>query len=78
MGAADDADATGVGVGISGTPRDQHLHGTAARKALEHRFVVREPRARIQVVLELRAKAGQAWFDLDSLPLVREGDPEAR
>jgi len=73
----DDTDATGVGVGISGVPRVQHLHGTVAGKALSHRFQIRDGVKQVDLVLELRARSGQVWFTRDSLRLVRE-TPAAR
>ena len=42
-----------------------------AWQLLEHRFTVREP-GDVQLVCELRAVKGQAWFDLPSLQLVRD------
>ena len=68
----DDTDLGGVGVGISGVPRDQHIRGTVARKPLSHRFQVGEDRKDVVLVLELRGRSGQG--------LVRHGvtpaDPE--
>ena len=72
------ADEGGVGVGISGVMRDQQLAGTVDRKPLEHRFQVREGRQEVVLVLELRARSGQVWFDLDSLRLIREGPGDGR
>ena len=67
----------GVGVGISGVPRDQHLDGTTDRKVLTHRFRVQEDRNPVVLVLELKARSGQAWFDVDSLQILRD-DADAR
>jgi len=67
-----DTDNSGVGVGISGVERDQHLHGTTASKTLSYRFQVRDDRKDAVLVLELRALSGQVWFDPDSIRLIRE------
>ena len=60
------------GAGISGVPREQHLDGTTDRKVLIQRFQVREDRSPVVLVLELKARSGQAWFDVDSLRLIRD------
>ena len=73
-----DTDRTGVGVGISGVPRDQHLHGTTASRTLSHRFRVQEERRDVVLVLELRAQSGQVWFERDSIRLIREDAAEVR
>lgn len=67
----DDTEESGVGVGESGAMRPQHLHGTTARKELEYRFRVREDRKQVELILELRARSGQARFDAQSLRLRR-------
>ncbi len=66
---------SGVGVGRSGTPRTQHLHGSTPGQALACRFDVGEDNTQVELVLELRARLGAAWFDQSSLSLVRELAP---
>ena len=74
----DDTNESGVGVGISSSGREQHLHGTIGPKALSHRFEIREDRKRVEFVLELRARSGQVWFEQDSLQLIREASNKER
>jgi spore coat protein H len=68
----DDTDRSGVGIGISGVERDQHLHGTTPGKTLSYRFRVGDERKELVLVLELRARSGQVWFLRDSIKLIRE------
>ncbi len=78
VGKLDGDEPGGAGLGVSGEPRAQNLLGTNEPRVLVHRFTVREDRRRIELVLELRASAGEAVFDLDSLSLKREPAPKAR
>lgn len=68
----DETEDSGVGAGESGVARDQHIHGDHERKALSYRFEVREDRKRVELILEMRARSGEAWFDAQSLRLIRE------
>lgn len=68
----DDTDRSGVGVGISGVERDQHLHGTTASQTLSYRFRIPDERKDVVLVLELRARSGQVWFERSSIRLIRE------
>jgi len=61
----------GAALRISGNSAAARFAGNDAWQLLEHRFTVREP-GDVQLVCELRAAQGQAWFDLSSLQLVRE------
>lgn len=66
----------GAGAGISGVERMDHLRGTSdGWKLLSSVFTIREDQRHVQLVLELRANSGQAWFDADSLRLVKIGQP---
>ena len=65
------ASSTGAALRISGNSGAARFAGNDAWQLLEHRFTVREP-GDVQLVCELRAAQGQAWFDLSSLQLVRE------
>ena len=62
----------GVGVRLSGVMRGRHLTGTVARSPVNYAFQVTEAEQTVELVLELRAVAGQVWFRKDSLQLVRE------
>ncbi len=61
----------GVAIRISGNNVTQRFSVNDRWEALEHRFTVREP-GDIQLVCELRAAQGHAWFDLQSLQLIRD------
>ena len=69
--ARDAGEPSGVGVGRSGTDRDQHRLGTIAGETLTCRFPVVDDRSEVTLVLELRAKSGSVWFDRDSIRLIR-------
>ncbi len=60
----------GAGVRISGVERDNKLVGTTAWKLTEFNLEV-EDRRFVELVLELRATAGQVEFETSSLRLVR-------
>ena len=70
-----DGTTGGVGVGRSGTARDQHLMGTNGRQLLTHRCRVDGNRQEVTFVMELRAMAGEVWFRRDSVRLIRD-DPD--
>ena len=70
-----DGEAGGAGVGISGVERTNHVRGTNGWQPLVESFTIREDQRQIQLVLELRANKGRAWFDANSLRLVRIGSP---
>jgi hypothetical protein len=61
----------GAAIRISGNNVTQRLSLNDRWEALEHRFTVREP-GDIQLVCELVATQGRAWFDLQSLQLFRD------
>lgn len=65
----------GAGSGFSGVERTNHLRGTTSWKPLVSEFTVREDQRQVQLVLELKASSGRAWFDAESLRLVRVGKP---
>ncbi|WP_254507558.1 CotH kinase family protein [Anatilimnocola floriformis] len=71
----DGNESGGAGAGISGVERTNHLRGTNAWKPLTEEFTIREDQRHVQLVLELRASGGRAWFDAASLRLVRIGNP---
>jgi hypothetical protein len=62
----------GVGLRISGTkqPRDNKLSGDSDWEKLTYEFDA-PPDSEVELVCELCASRGEAWFDTDSLKLVR-------
>ena len=67
----EDPSGAGAGLRISGSKRTNKLDGTAEWAALAHEFEVQAPSQEVELVAELRATAGQAFFDAKSLRLVR-------
>ena len=63
----------GAGIRHSGTQfaRDNKLVGTSDWQLLSHTFQARVAGEEIILLCELRAAAGEAWFDLDSTRLVK-------
>jgi spore coat protein H len=63
----------GAGIRHSGTqkPRDNKVVGTTDWQALAYPFTVQVTGEEIWLLCELRASAGEAWFDLESLKLVK-------
>jgi spore coat protein H len=61
----------GAGLRISGGRRDARLTGDADWQTAEFAFEVAEPERAVVLVCELRADAGEAWFDPASLRLRR-------
>ena len=63
----------GAGIRISGSekPRSNKLSGDAPWQKLEYEFAVAAPSDEVDLVCELRASQGEAWFDPDSLRLVK-------
>ena len=68
-----DQKGTGAGLRISGTtqPRANSLTGDSPWKRLDFEFEVASPLDSVELVCELRATRGEAWFHTDSLVLVR-------
>ena len=65
----------GAGLRIGGAVRQERsLIGDVSWQMLTADFAVEEPRAEVELVCELRAHSGEAWFDLDSLRVVRTND----
>ena len=62
----------GVSLRISGT-RDAGMQSSDDEwSLLSHDFTVTEALAEVELICELRAGSGEAWFDQDSLRLFRE------
>src|SRR5262249_49246267 len=68
-----DPKGEGAGLRISGTaqPRANRLAGDSPWKRLDFEFDVAPPMESVELVCELRATRGEAWFDAGSLVLVR-------
>jgi hypothetical protein len=62
----------GAGLRISRLPRSNKVLGDSAWQKLEFDFNVPNEASEVDLVCELRAVKGEAWFDLDSLQLVRK------
>ncbi len=62
----------GASLRVAGTAqRSASLMGTSGWETLEIDFELSAPEAEIELACELRAAAGEAWFEKDSLVLVR-------
>jgi spore coat protein H len=61
----------GAGIRLSRArqTRPNGLWGDCSWQQLQYEFEVTEPQSTVELVCELRAAAGQAWFDLESLRL---------
>jgi spore coat protein H len=62
----------GVCLRISGTRVERLTTSDDDWSALRFSFSVKEPRSEVELICELRAPQGLAWFEQDSLRLVRE------
>jgi len=73
-----DKKGTGAGLRLGGTltPRQNQAVGDSGWQMLEQDFEVRSSMEEVEIVCELRAIEGRAWFDRDSLAVVRR--PPAR
>ncbi len=74
-----DQKGEGAGLRISGSrnPRQDQAVGDSPWKKLEYDFTVPTEATEVELVCELRAVKGEAWFDIESLQLVRKS-PGAR
>jgi hypothetical protein len=73
-----DQKGEGAGLRISGsqTPRPNKLVGDSPWQKLEYDFTVPAEAREIELLCELRAVQGEAWFDLESLRVVRKGSSQ--
>ncbi len=60
-------EAHGAGLRVTGSSRRNRLVGTQDWTPLQHNFIVTDEWREIEIILELRADSGQAWFDRASL-----------
>jgi hypothetical protein len=62
----------GAGLRVGGGLRQgDNLVGDSSWKPVGARFQVERPAQEVEFICELRASAGEAWFDLDSLRVVK-------
>ena len=66
-----DDQAAGAGIRLAGTGRADEVVGTTAWRELSQEIDIPEDRRAVELVLELRARSGRAWFDRESLRLER-------
>jgi len=71
--ALEETPTSGLGIYTAGTARANKLTGTTPWSLLAHEFEVKAPTQEVELVAELRAASGQAWFDAGSLRLIRVG-----
>jgi hypothetical protein len=71
----EDEKGSGAGIRISGAERANHLENSTVWTRLEFNFTVAEEIKDVELIAELRATHGQAWFQLDSLSLSRKPAP---
>ena len=64
----------GAGLRVSMQRRTHSIVGTHDWQNIDFDFAIRDQEQTIQLICDLRAKAGRAWFDLESLKLIRLGD----
>jgi hypothetical protein len=69
---SNDTKGKGAGLRISGTTRSAGLVGDSPGTKMLVEFQVTEPEAEIELICELRALQGEAWFDETSLRLIRQ------
>lgn len=69
--ASQDSPGAGAGLRISGGARTNKLEGAAGWTLLSFPLEITEPSREVELVAELRATAGQVWFDAASLRIVR-------
>jgi hypothetical protein len=61
----------GAGLRVTGNVRESGLVGDSDWRALSAEFKVTEETQDVELVCELRASGGEAWFGLESLRLIR-------
>jgi len=70
--AKSDEQGSGVGLRLSGMTRSAKLAGTSNWKPLVYEFEIVEDQKEVELVAEIRATAGQVWFNKASLRLKRQ------
>jgi spore coat protein H len=69
--AASDIRGGGAGIRISRSPRKGKLTGDTPWTDLDFEFQITDSMTTVNLVCELRAKSGEAWFEVDSLRVVQ-------
>src|SRR5205085_3396834 len=57
--------------------RNDRVTGDSDWKEISYDFELHQPMADLQLFCELRADKGEAWFDPDSIQLLRRSPPKA-
>lgn len=68
-----DTEGAGAGLRVSRAVRKGGVSGSATWKLESYEFEVSDVLVHVELVAELRATKGQAWFELGSFRLVRKG-----
>ncbi len=63
---------SGAGLRVSGGKRTNELAGDAPWTRLTHEFRVERGVSEVEIICELRAEKGEAWFKAESLRLLRQ------
>lgn len=63
---------SGAGLRVSGGQRQNYLSGSVPWKKMEYTLDVPDNGGEVELVCELRANQGEAWFDTDSLHLLKK------
>jgi hypothetical protein len=61
----------GAGVRVSGQPSQSHISGSSDWQTVSHTFEIDEETREVELIVELRASSGSAFFDIPSLRLVK-------
>jgi hypothetical protein len=72
VAAIKDEKGEGAGVRISMQSRSNRAAGNTSWQKVQHDFSVASSQDEVVLVCELRASKGEAWFDVESLKLVRK------
>lgn len=72
--ATGDEKGSAAGLRISGANRTDKIDGTSGGKRLTYDFAVNDDQREVELIAELKASQGQAWFATESL-LLRRLDP---
>jgi hypothetical protein len=67
--------AVGAGIRVEGSTRDNVRKGTVSWMPVKYDFEVTDDVRTVEVVIELRARKGQVWFDAAALHLTQQNEP---
>ena len=68
---ADEKGPGGAGLRISGAARENHVDGTTDWQTVSYEFGIDEESGGVELIAELRASAGSAFFEIESLRVVK-------